>query len=649
MEGVTGGGGPVVGRVEDERGIPGDAGSRRWTWSGILLVTVAAACLAVLAFRFHPVGDDYTESDFYGHYAWGARLVQHGVLDPERYGVVGPVYELALAAVGRVVPDLFTAARLLSVVSATGFLAAWFTLLARRTHPRLAVFAILLLAVNPVFVRYAVSATTDMLSAGWLAVAAALAFAGRGRGAALLAGIASGLAALTRYNLIAAAPAIASCGALGLAFGRSRVAGTLAFLLGLSIALVPWTLFAFVRGHPPGETLFANFGFYGDASTSRNVQDAPGGGEGDVPRRSFTRIVGAPPGGFAGRLLRGIPRHAARDARELLGWPAALLAVCGLALGGHRLLRALAPVWITGAFLFAGLLPVFSSDRYSLPLAPVFLAAAALPLGRSIAGRRLAIYGAALGIVAALMLGSTWDTQRRLYRELPIETRRVGRALARIAPPGTKVLSRKAHVGYYAGLEPVLFPRESTLVDLARFARARDVRFLYYARVDCLLRREFAYLLDTTAQVPGLELVLHTEEGPGNLYRIGPEFGRAPAWSSDPYLANLHRARGLVQALPDSESWRERTAVAVEELLENRPRSAAAWAASATAVFPDDTLGWVVQGRALVALGRIEDARLAFERALALDARDAVARDGLRALEERRSPRANPTRRDATP
>src|SRR5438876_9068411 len=58
------------------------------------LVLAAASALAWTAFRNHPVGDYFTESDFYGGYASGARLIQQGRLDFSRYTVVGPVHEL---------------------------------------------------------------------------------------------------------------------------------------------------------------------------------------------------------------------------------------------------------------------------------------------------------------------------------------------------------------------------------------------------------------------------------------------------------------------------------------------------------------------------------------------------------------------------
>ena len=88
--------------------------------------------LAWIAFRLHVVGDYSTESDFYGGYAQGARLIQQGRVDPARYDVVGPGYDLVLALVGFVVRDLFSAARLISVASAVATMVLWRAILRRR-------------------------------------------------------------------------------------------------------------------------------------------------------------------------------------------------------------------------------------------------------------------------------------------------------------------------------------------------------------------------------------------------------------------------------------------------------------------------------------------------------------------------------------
>ena len=99
--------------------------------------------LLAVALGPHRIGDYSTETDFYGAYADGARLIQHGHLDATRYGVIGPVYEVTLALAGLVVRDLFLAAELISVLAMTATLLLWFGLLRQRGGTRLALLAAL--------------------------------------------------------------------------------------------------------------------------------------------------------------------------------------------------------------------------------------------------------------------------------------------------------------------------------------------------------------------------------------------------------------------------------------------------------------------------------------------------------------------------
>src|SRR5207249_2116284 len=86
--------------------------------AALAVAILLGVALLAMVFGPHRVGDYFTETDFYGGYAEGARAIQHGHLDPARYGVVGPVYDLALALAGSAVRDLFLAAELLSLLSA---------------------------------------------------------------------------------------------------------------------------------------------------------------------------------------------------------------------------------------------------------------------------------------------------------------------------------------------------------------------------------------------------------------------------------------------------------------------------------------------------------------------------------------------------
>src|SRR5215204_6594425 len=78
------------------------------------IVLLFACTVTPVLLLLHPVGDYFVETDFYGGYAPGVRaLFDHG-LDPARYGVVGPVYELLLGLLSLTQLDLFRLAQFLS-------------------------------------------------------------------------------------------------------------------------------------------------------------------------------------------------------------------------------------------------------------------------------------------------------------------------------------------------------------------------------------------------------------------------------------------------------------------------------------------------------------------------------------------------------
>src|SRR5262249_37269602 len=104
----------------------GVADPRAYALAALGVALLLGAALLVVVLGPHRIGDYFTESDFYGSYAEGARLLQHGKLDPARYGVVGPVYEATLALVGLGIRDLFLAAQLISVAATIATLLLWY-------------------------------------------------------------------------------------------------------------------------------------------------------------------------------------------------------------------------------------------------------------------------------------------------------------------------------------------------------------------------------------------------------------------------------------------------------------------------------------------------------------------------------------------
>jgi hypothetical protein len=146
-------------------------------------------------------------------------------------------------------------------------------------------------------------------------------------------------------------------------------------------------------------------------------------------------------------------------------------------------------------------------------------------------------------------LVSSLALQHAVHESIPLEAIEAAEALRRAGGAGDRVLARKAHVAYAAGMEPVLFPAVGTLDSLGAVCRSRGVGYLYYSWYEARLRPAFAYLLDTSAAVPGLEPLHATRSKPSVTYRVTQDLGRAPAWWDD--AEARRRIRANVNALLD--------------------------------------------------------------------------------------------------
>jgi len=245
------------------------------------------------------------------------------------------------------------------------------------------------------------------------------------------------------------------------------------------------------------------------------------------------------------------------DASKLLGWPVAIAALVGLGLIAlDSFARRGWPLWLSGALLYLSLVPVFYSERYGLPLLPIYATLAAGAFASPWLAGRLGRWGPALLLLLAalpigLSIASSIRFQRAVLREQPVEVIETARVLRQLARPGEGVLARKPHLAFHAGLTPVPFPFSDSLPIIAEQARKTHTRWLYISWVEAMLRPRTQFLLDTTAAVPGLTPRATTKPRPSVLYEIGPGFGAMPAWVSDDTLRTLHRARTWLVVYPN--------------------------------------------------------------------------------------------------
>jgi tetratricopeptide (TPR) repeat protein len=615
-----------------EPGVP--PGQDRLLWRlTLLVVALLGAALLVMVLGPHRVGDYMTETDFYGQYARGARLIQQGRLEPARYGVVGPGYEVALALAGLVVRNLFLAAGLLSVAASALALLLWSALLRRRADARVALGAALFLATNGTFFRYGYSVTTDAFALALQAAALYLLLARPGPRAAAWAGALAALAFLTRYNAGVLLPAGLVAVAAGGTLQERRGRAALLFAAGFLLPVLPWVLYSLARGAGFTSQLHHNIAY----EVFARAKGIPW----DTYQRTMqpqfhnlAEVIARDPGAVAGRMLFNLFDHLRLDAARLLGWPVAACALLGLALGvADRETRRLWPLLLAWALLFLALVPAFHSERYSLALLPYYAAAAALALASPRfalvlrGGPRPWLKPALALLPLGLALAASVRSQARALDQLPVEVLDAARTLRTLARPGDRVIARKAHLAFHAGVEPVPFPFVGTLPRLADYARARGARWLFFSWPEGQTRPEFWYLLDTSAVVPGLTRRRVTAPHPAVLYEIGPGFGQAPAWAANDTLSALHSARGQL-AVDPTEPLALRSLGSVE-LARGRLGEARADYELAARRAPRDTALQLAIGKVCVRLGDFEAGVAAFERAGALDPASVDARIGL--------------------
>ena len=532
----------------------------------------------------HRIGDYMAETDFYGAYAEGAKLIQHGHLVPGRYGVIGPVYEILLGLVGFVVPNLFVAAELLSLSATLATLGFWFAILRRRIDVRVALAAVALDAVNPIVFRYGYSATTDAVSVAIQSACLWLLLAREGSHAAFLAGLLAAAAFLTRYNAIFLLPAGLLVFALRPPGPRTALA--LRFAAGFLAPVLPWVLFCLASG--------TRFSFQLHHNIAYEVYARAKG----IPWDNYQRflqpqfhnlwdVIRRDPGAFTARMVINVYEHLRDDGLRLLGgWTAAAALAGVLVLFLEHRGRALLPVLLPGVLLFLSLVPVFYSERYSLALVPFYVALGGLAFGSPLAAlpvRGVWVKALVFALPLVFTIAANVKATRYAISQLPTEVLEIAETLRARKAPGDRVIARKPHVAFHAGVEAAPFPFADSLPDLARGVAREHARWLFVSWPEVETRPAFWHLLDTTGVVPGLTPRRVTRPHPAVLYEVGPGFGTVPDWYRNDTLRTWHFLRGR------------------------------------TLVDQNDPKLFAARGDIERALGRLGEARVSLQRAVGLD------------------------------
>jgi len=517
----------------------------RWAAPAVALYTLVLLAVTVL---LHPTPLYFVETDLLGAYIPAARALAAGIFVPGHYAFHGPGYPLMLAGLAPLCgADYYLAARLLSAF-ATGC-AAWLAFLVVRLFigRAAALFALAGLLVNPTFLRYGIEAGTDAPALALSLAATYGVLRPPSRRGLLGAGLAAGLATITRYNAMFLFPAAA----IVLLWRPGRLAGLASYAAGAALPLGAWfAVSARLLGGVLQSNNYLNIAYelYG-RTLPWDLFEAQIGSR----FHSLRDVLLFAPAQAAGLIARNLGAHFVSDLHDLLPPWLGVLAGPGLLLNARR--RVWDPALVHFALCALALTPVFYSARFSVYLLPFYLAGAGelllewpdtlrawLPRARALRpAARWRVWAAALS--AGLLVGSACVAGFQLHRNLadaPHETRLAGEELRRRGLAGGRIMARKPHVAYFAGMEYVPMELSTSLADLIAKAQASRTGYLFYSGIEKTQRLEYAVLSDSGLSLPGLEQVAcRSLVGPSfyAIYRVG-----AAAVDSVTMAAALDRA-----------------------------------------------------------------------------------------------------------
>ncbi|MDX9820102.1 MAG: glycosyltransferase family 39 protein, partial [Desulfococcus multivorans] len=399
-------------------------------------------------------------------------------------------------------------------------------LVRRVFNPLTAAVSLLAVATNHMFLNYTYQAGSDMPFLLLGALSLFFLFRDEEWRDIVLSAIFGLLAFLTRYNgaFIPAGAMVYFAFAGGSGKERLQRAG---LWLGVFLAAgLPWFIPNWiVAGSPVKNDNYVNvmMEFYalGKGAQYENWTDA-------LPKQ-FTGmgdIILYDPAYFLGHWVRNVFAHFFADMRELVGWGAGVFVILGM-----LLLTVIRPVkgrllyFAFGFFYFLILALVFYNSRFSLFLLAMYIPLAVWPFTVKVHPPIMVyLFRGALAMLVAIVALNGVSSLRRVNAEIrvaPTFLKDMGRQLGTMEPDKSqKVMARKPHIAYYAGLVPVMFPEKpETVEELVAHSREHGIRYIVYTGVEAQVRPSLqSSLLDLDGEKPGLKLVFFNQFGV--VYRV---------------------------------------------------------------------------------------------------------------------------------
>lgn len=441
-----------------------------------VLVLVAVSVVVRLPFlrRFDLVSFDGT------YYINEARALWTGVTMPGQFPIG---YPLVIAPLLPLPFDDVLTAQVVSFLFALGSLVVLFHLARVVLSRRLAFCAALVLSLTPLFIRLSMETFSESPYTFWMLLTLLLYARRRDLGA----GLAAGMAAITRPEMLALAGL--------LALWRAHRPARAAIFVVAFLAVYAVDVGVFYRANHRVILLHKTSNIGVRARTfvenERDIEESAHRGGEDT-----TAAATASPAELAKNFAAALPRDVWTLARHS-GVLLLLLAFVGAWRRPTFLLLAMVPMLSISAFAPAPL------PRFFLPYLPIvvvyaFAGAAALPPPLW----RRAGFAA---VAAAVLAGAAFNRDRLTeptgggYEEMKV----AGVKLRQYVRPGDKLADRKPYTAFYAGATYVEIPLDN-YDETMDYLMREDVRFLslYYPVIDAI-RPVFSRLITDEAVVQG--------------------------------------------------------------------------------------------------------------------------------------------------
>ena len=481
----------------------------------------------------HPIGGYATETDFYHLYGPDALRIAAGKFPENPFQ--GPGFPALVALIAKFTGDVFVAGKWISVFAATGVLVVVFFLFrdlfdSGKRGVWIGTGAAALIAVSPEYPQFAINATTDalflLITVAFLMVFTRDSLAVRRR--LILAGVLGGLAWVTRYNgaflMISAVIAILLLDYFNLSW-RERVLSTLLLIAVFCLTSSPWLIANYIhRGSPFYNTNHLNMAteFYPELVEGRTNQDGTRPLENVF--RSFGDVIRYDPGRIASHYPANIWQSITQSAYTTLMSPwVAWTALAGIIIAlvkarSSKLLFVLISVLLY--VLIMGL--THWEARYYFILMAVCAGFAAYTVVAALSTKFRSVKMASLLLFAIMWLTSFGMARKDLTGFLeaqPLEVLAARDYLKQRGVTSAKVVARKPHLPFIAGLEWAFFPQVKSVDELGTWLDANPADYVVISSIETRRRRELGSLRVADKAPAWLKPEWENEDPPFVLYR----------------------------------------------------------------------------------------------------------------------------------